>query len=192
MNCLEYTIPTFQVDSHQLKNILECILHTILFHRMIYKVIKPKDILCSAFESLSYSAIDDPLLDKNVQSKIDSLIKRMNIQYKNTEQIFYFSIGFYQLIKHTWPFSDEHNYTEKWNLSVSIYSIYDKSLSRDTKDRRVNSTYQTLLSILLKADIPSPHFDEYKYSYFDIIDSDKKDILTNIVDMIKSGPPRIL
>ena len=192
MNCLDYKIPTFQIDSFQLKNILECILHTILFHRMIYKVITPKDNLCSAFDSLSYCSINDPLLEKNVQTHIESLIKKINIQYKNVEYTFHFSIGFYKLITHMWPFSDEHIYTEKWNISISIYSIYDKSLSRETKDKRVYHTYQSLLSILLQADVPAPHLDQSHYNYFDIIDSDKKDIFTNIVDMIKSGPPRIL
>jgi len=192
MNCLDYTVPVFQIDSFQLKNMLECILHTILFHRMIYKAIKPKDVLCSAFELLSYTSIDDPILEKNVLSKIDTLMKRINVQYKNIEQTFHFSIGFYKLIKHTWPFSDEHLYTEKWNISISIYSIYDKSLTRETKDRKVYNTYQSLLTILSKADVPAPYYDDLKYNYFDIIDSDQKDILTNLVDILKSGPPRIL
>ena len=34
--------------------------------------------------------------------------------------------------------------------------------------------------------------DNLKYNYFDIIDSDQKNILTNIVDMLKSGPPRMI
>lgn len=192
MNCLVYTVPTFQIDSFQLKNILECILHTILFHRMIYKVIKPRDNLCSAFESLSYISINDPILDKIIENHIHSIMKKINVQYKNVEQTFSFSIGFYKLIKHTWPFSDDHLYTEKWNISICIYSIYDKSLTRETKDRRVFHTYESLLSILSKADVPAPHFDNLKYNYFDIIDSDQKNILTNIVDMLKSGPPRMI
>jgi Autophagy-related protein 101 len=192
MNCLDYTVPTFQIDSHQLENILQCIIHTILFHRMIYKSIKPKECHCSAFESISYCSINDPILEKNVQTHIQSLMKKINIQYKNTEQKFYFSISFYKLIEHMWPFQDEHIYTERWNLSISIYSIYDKSLSRDTKDRRVNESYHQLLSILSKANIPTPHLDSNQYLYFDIIHSEQKNLLNDLVDMIKSGPPRIL
>ena len=49
---------------------------------MIYKVIKPRDNLCSAFESLSYISINDPILDKIIENHIHSIMKKINNSYE--------------------------------------------------------------------------------------------------------------
>jgi hypothetical protein len=192
MNCLDYTIPIFKIDSYQLPNMLQCIFHTILFHRMIYKVVKPKEILCSAFDSLSYISIDDPVLHDIVQTMIDSLIKKMDIHTTHIQQTFHFTLGFYKPIKRMWPFQDEQLYYEKWKLSISIYSMYDKSITRETKENYTYHSYQELLSILLNAPVPPPYIDTLQYLFFNIIDSEQKNFIHEFIDMIKSGPPRIL
>jgi hypothetical protein len=198
MNCNNYTIPTFNVDVHQINNILHCVIHTILFHRMIYKVIKPKEIVCSAFDLLSYVAIDDIILEEYTREQIDSFItKKYNHIYnykanKENQNVIFLTLAFYKLIKHTWPFSDEKIIYEKWNISISIYSIYDKSLSRSTKDSELNKSYQILLETLQNLQAPPSYLDKYQFLYFEIIDSEQKSILTDFINMIKTGPPRIL
>lgn len=62
-----------EIDSSQIKGVLQCLLHSILFNRAL-GAFTPKDAECVEMEGLPYAKLDDAGVDSCVDSYIERFV----------------------------------------------------------------------------------------------------------------------
>ncbi len=174
------------MDTYQALSVFEMFIHTICFHRMIYKSVKPKEIAHPIYDTLYYVMIDDPVFRKTVTEKIEYVIA--TIKERPTGTV---SLIFYHVKPSTGWFSKEEKIEmERWNIPFQWYESYDKSHTHSMKERRIRSVYFTLLEKLSSAPAPVYHAI-HDYLPFDIVDSNKSNSFKDLLEFITSGPPKL-
>lgn len=185
MNYPVYTTQTLLLDKYQAESSLLCMVHTLFFHRMIYKSVRPKEMAHPIFESLYYVMIDDPILHETVVDKIKNTLETLKERPIGTV-----SIIFYKIKSGNWFSKNEQIEIERWNIPVQWYEQYDQSHTRHSKEQRVLVVYESFLSKL--SSIPIPIYQVVNdYLPFDIVDSDKSNSFKDILQFIMSGPPKL-
>lgn len=185
MNYPIYTTDTLLLDKYQAESVLLCMIHTLLFHRMIYKSVKPKEVAHPIFESLYYVMIDDPNLHQTVCNKIQAVLETLTERSSGTV-----SVIFYQNKSNGWFNKNEKIETERWKIPIRWYDTHDKSHTRSFKEKRVHAVYESFLSTLcsIQAPIYQVLNDELQ---FDIVDYDKSNRFKDLFEFIISGPPKL-
>jgi len=186
MNFPTYTSDTLLMDPYQGLSVFEMIIHTICFHRMIYKSIKPKEVAHPIYDTIYYVMIDDPTLHHKIMGKLESMIDALKERPSGTV-----SLIFYHCKPSTgWFSKDEKIEIERWNIPFQWYEVYDKSHHRSLKEQRVRQAYHSLLDKL--SSVPAPIYQVINdYLPFDIVDSNKTNSFKEILQFIVSGPPKI-
>lgn len=185
MNHITYTTDTLFLDKYQSESVLLCIIHTILFHRMIYKTVRPKEIAHPIFESLYYIVIDDHELHQTVLDNVKNTLETLKERDAGTV-----SLIFYKSKSNGWFSKNEKVVIERWNIPIHWYNIYDQSHTLSSKERKVVHVYESLLSQLSSISVPVYQVVN-EYLLFDIIDSDKSNSFKDILQFIMAGPPKI-
>ncbi|XP_047311383.1 autophagy-related protein 101 [Impatiens glandulifera] len=118
MNCEVCQLKELEVEHFEIREVLRCILHTILFHRAL-GLVRPKDVDLQLFE-ITYVQCGDIGLEKKVDEKIDQFIERVEKHPNKKNQI---CLSFYEMKKTqaTW-FSNkvERLYWEQWYINLNV------------------------------------------------------------------------
>ncbi|KAF2070741.1 hypothetical protein CYY_007940 [Polysphondylium violaceum] len=133
MNFHQYPLKTIYLEYSQLKEVTQCLLHSILFQRSLGNV-KPKDVTLDCVE-FSYVKIDD-INNKLIEEKSEELLSNiMKKKSKNAHQIWF---SFYEKREKTTFFSSnstENVCWEQWILGfVLVPSMAPQDLANQLTD----------------------------------------------------------
>ncbi|KAJ4966586.1 hypothetical protein NE237_018435 [Protea cynaroides] len=133
MNCEVCHLKELDVEHFEIREVLRCILHTIVFHRAL-GLIRPKDIDSELFD-ITYVQCGDAEVEKKIEEKIDQFIGWVEKHPNKKSQI---CLSFYEVKNKqaTW-FSNkiERLYWEQWyiNLNVAQHPKAHSSKSHHSK-----------------------------------------------------------
>ncbi|KAM7510317.1 hypothetical protein LguiB_009192 [Lonicera macranthoides] len=118
MNCEVCELKELDVEHFEIREVLRCILHTILFHRAL-GLVRPKDIDLELFE-ITYVQCGDPELEKKIDEKIDQFIDRVEKHPNKKNQI---CLSFYEVKNKqaTWFTNKvERLHWEQWYINLNV------------------------------------------------------------------------
>ncbi|OVA10512.1 Autophagy-related protein 1010 [Macleaya cordata] len=119
MNCEVCSLKELEVEHFEIREVLRCILHTIVFHRAL-GLVRPKDIDSELFE-ITYVQCGDAELEKKIEEKINQFIGWVEKHPNKKSQI---CLSFYEVKNKqaTW-FSNkiEHLYWEQWHVNLNVH-----------------------------------------------------------------------
>lgn len=186
MNLPVYTTETLRVDSCHAESVLESMIHTILFHRVIYKKVKPKEVTNPIYDSLYYVMIDDERLHRMVQEKTKVAVQSLKERKGGTIAVHFYCTR----DSGGWLSKKENVVVERWSLPIQWYELYDRSHTMEQKERQIKQVYESLLSVLCTAPVPVYRIESGDIP-FDIVDLDKPNMLQDLFQFITSGPPKL-
>ncbi|XP_042019827.1 autophagy-related protein 101-like isoform X1 [Salvia splendens] len=118
MNCEICQLKELDVEHFEIREVLRCILHTILFHRAL-GLVRPKDIDLELFE-ITYVQCGDVELERKTDEKIEQFIDRAEKHPNKKNQI---CLSFYE-VKNKQPtwFTNkvERLYWEQWYINLNV------------------------------------------------------------------------
>ncbi|KAL1556981.1 autophagy-related protein 101-like isoform X4 [Salvia divinorum] len=118
MNCEVCQLKELDVEHFEIREVLRCILHTILFHRAL-GLVRPKDIDLELFE-ITYVQCGDVELERKIDEKIDQFLDRVEKHPNKKNQI---CLSFYE-VKNKQPtwFTNkvERLYWEQWYINLNV------------------------------------------------------------------------
>ncbi|XP_043711615.1 autophagy-related protein 101 isoform X2 [Telopea speciosissima] len=133
MNCEVCHLKELDVEHFEIREVLRCILHTVVFHRAL-GLVRPRDIDSELFD-ITYVQCGDAELEKKIEDKIDQFIGWVEKHPNKKSQI---CLSFYEVKNKqaTW-FSNkiERLYWEQWyiNLNVAQHPKAHSSKSHHSK-----------------------------------------------------------
>ncbi|KAL3378491.1 hypothetical protein AABB24_004420 [Solanum stoloniferum] len=133
MNCEVFKLKELDVEQFEIQDVLQCILHTIMFHRAS-GLIYPKNVDLELFE-ITYMQCNDVVIERKIDEKITQFINKVKKHPNQKHQI---CVSFYESKnKQTSWFTKkvEHRYWEHWyvNLNVAHHPKLDSGKSRNSK-----------------------------------------------------------
>lgn len=131
MNCEACRLKELVLEPLEIREVLRCILHTIVFHRAL-GLVRPKDVDCELFE-ITYVQCGDVELEKKIEEKIDLFISWVEKHPNRKSQI---SLSFYEVKnkQQTW-FSNkvERLYWEQWHINLHVLTPKTHGKSHHSK-----------------------------------------------------------
>ncbi|XP_068655103.1 autophagy-related protein 101 [Aristolochia californica] len=118
MNCEVCQLKELEVENFEIREVLRCILHTIIFHRAL-GLVRPKDIDSELFE-ITYVQCGDPELEKKIEEKIDQFIGWVEKHPNKKSQI---CLSFFEVKnKQASWFTNktERLYWEQWYINLNV------------------------------------------------------------------------
>ncbi|XP_072958055.1 autophagy-related protein 101-like [Typha angustifolia] len=118
MSCELFELKELALVSLEIRDVLRCILHTILFHRAL-GLVRPKDVDCRRFD-ITYVQCGDAEVEKKIDEKIDQFISWVEKHPNRKSQV---TLSFYEVRnKHPTWFSNktERLYWEQWHINLHI------------------------------------------------------------------------
>uniref|UniRef100_A0A5B7AUP5 Autophagy-related protein 101 n=1 Tax=Davidia involucrata TaxID=16924 RepID=A0A5B7AUP5_DAVIN len=118
MNCEACQLKELEVEHFEIREVLRCILHTILFHRAL-GLVRPKDIDLELFE-ITYVQCGDVELEKKIDEKIDQFIDKVEKHPNKKNQI---CLSFYEVKNKqaTWFTNKvERLHWEQWYINLNV------------------------------------------------------------------------
>lgn len=118
MNCEVCQLKELEVEHFQIREVLRCILHTILFHRAL-GLVRPRDVDLSLFE-ITYVQCGDLELEKKIDEKIEQFIGWVEKHPNKKSQI---CLSFYEAKNKqvTWFTNKiERLYWEQWYINLNV------------------------------------------------------------------------
>ncbi|XP_027154706.1 autophagy-related protein 101-like isoform X1 [Coffea eugenioides] len=109
--------PRQEVEHFEVREVLRCILHTILFHRAL-GLVRPKDVDLELFD-ITYVQCGDVEHEKKIDEKIDHFIDRVEKHPNKKNQI---CLSFYEVKNKqaTWFTNKvERHYWEQWYINLN-------------------------------------------------------------------------
>ncbi|GIL84135.1 hypothetical protein Vretimale_11086 [Volvox reticuliferus] len=116
-NCETHNLPVLELEPHQIREALRCVLHTIIFTRALGYVI-PKDVDSELFD-VTYVQCGDPGVEAKVESRITDFCTQVE---KKPAELHQLQLSFYETRrKQAWfGTQDERLYWETWVVSVLV------------------------------------------------------------------------
>ncbi|KAK4584469.1 hypothetical protein RGQ29_022268 [Quercus rubra] len=133
MNCEVCQLKDLEVEHFEIREVLRCILHTIVFHRAL-GLVRPKDVDLELFD-VTYVQCGDVELEKKIDEKIEHFISWVEKHPNKKSQI---CLSFYE-VKNKQPYwftnKIERLYWEQWyiNLNVAQHPKAHSSKSHNSK-----------------------------------------------------------
>ncbi|KXZ47205.1 hypothetical protein GPECTOR_37g211 [Gonium pectorale] len=126
-NCETHNLPVLELEPHQIREALRCVLHTIIFNRALGYVI-PKDVDSELFD-ITYAQCGDPGVEAKVESRLADFCAQVE---KRPIELHQLQLSFYETRrKQAWFGSqDERLYWETWTLSVLVLQPSDLTLQQ--------------------------------------------------------------
>ncbi|XP_052195920.1 autophagy-related protein 101 isoform X3 [Diospyros lotus] len=120
MNCEVCQLEELEVEHFEIREVLRCILHTILFHRAL-GLVRPKDVDLELFE-ITYVQCGDMELEKKIDEKINQFIDRVEKHPNKKNQI---CLSFYEMKNKqatmTWFTNKvERSHWEQWYINLNV------------------------------------------------------------------------
>lgn len=116
-NCETFNLPVLEVEPHQVKEALRCVLHSIIFNRALGYV-QPKDVESELFD-VTYVHCGDQEVDKKVEAKLNEFCTFIERKPAELHQL---SLSFFELRKKQAWFGtqDERLFWEQWCVNVMV------------------------------------------------------------------------
>ncbi|CAM8941024.1 hypothetical protein QQ045_013731 [Rhodiola kirilowii] len=118
MNCEVCQLKELEVESHEIREIIQCILHTIVFHRAL-GLVRPKDVDMELLE-ITYVQCGDVELEKKIDEKIDQFTSWVDKHPNKKSQI---CLSFFEVKNKqaTWFTNKiERLYWEQWYINLNV------------------------------------------------------------------------
>mmetsp|Transcript_28840 Transcript_28840/g.63170 ORF Transcript_28840/g.63170 Transcript_28840/m.63170 type:complete len:203 (-) Transcript_28840:509-1117(-) len=149
MNCEVLELPVLAVETYQIREVLRCLLHTIMFNRALGPV-RPRDVDSELFE-ISYVQCGDSGVERKIEEKINNLC---NWVEKHPGKRVTVLLSFYEKrFKQIW-FSkqEERLYWEQWRVQLDVIrpAASDLEAQRVQRHRLLEESLQAALLALLK------------------------------------------
>nr|XP_016490894.1 PREDICTED: autophagy-related protein 101-like isoform X1 [Nicotiana tabacum] len=133
MNCEIFQLKELDVNQFEIREVLRCIFHTIVFHRAL-GLVQPKEIDLELFD-ITYVQCGDVEVERKIDEKTTQFIDRVEKHPNRKHQI---SLSFYEVKNKqaTWFTNKvERHYWEHWyvNLSVAHHPKADSGKSHHPK-----------------------------------------------------------
>lgn len=131
MNCEACQLKELVLETMEIREVLQCILHTIVFHRAL-GLVRPKDVDCELFE-ITYVQCGDAELEKKIDEKIEHFISWADKHPNKKCQI---CLSFYEVRNKQWcRFSNkiERIYWEQWHINLHVVSSKSRGKSSNSK-----------------------------------------------------------
>ncbi|GAB4847027.1 hypothetical protein Ancab_026039 [Ancistrocladus abbreviatus] len=119
MNCEVCQLKELEVQSYEIREVLRCILHTIMFHRAL-GLVQPKDVDLQLFD-ITYVQCGDIELEKKIDEKIDQFISWVEKHPNKKSQV---CLSFYEVKNNkAICFSNkvERLHWEHWYINLNVF-----------------------------------------------------------------------
>ncbi|KAL2906145.1 hypothetical protein RDABS01_004855 [Bienertia sinuspersici] len=137
MNCEVCQLKELEVEHFEIREVLRCILHTVMFHRAL-GLVRPKDVDLELFD-VTYVQCGDAELEKKIDEKIDQFICWVEKHPNKKSQI---CLSFYEVKsnKAIW-FSNkvERLYWEQWYINLNVAQHHKPTSSKSHHSKVVDS-----------------------------------------------------
>lgn len=120
MNCEAFHLNELELEHFQIREVLRCILHTIMFHRAL-GLVRPKDVDLELFD-VTYVQCGDRDLERIIEEKIDHFVAWVEKHPNKKGQV---CLSFYETRSKpaAWFSSKvERFHWEQWLISLTILS----------------------------------------------------------------------
>ncbi|KAK9168977.1 hypothetical protein Syun_001117 [Stephania yunnanensis] len=118
MNCEVCNLKELDVEHFEMREVLRCILHTIVFHRAL-GLVRPRDVDSEIFE-ITYVQCGVAEVEKKIEEKIDQFISWVEKHPNKKSQI---CLSFYEVKNKqaTWFTNKvERLYWEQWHINLNV------------------------------------------------------------------------
>jgi len=142
----QHRVENLEVEQHQVKEVLRCLLHTIMFQRALGAV-RPSDVESDLFD-ITYVKCSDPGVSKAIEDKVDTFSRLLEQSQPPRGQI---CLSFFEKhVKQVWFSKHEDRvYWEQWNIEVTVVpSIHGQEERRGVRPRLEQMILDRLTSIL--------------------------------------------
>ncbi|KAK9670429.1 hypothetical protein RND81_13G201500 [Saponaria officinalis] len=137
MNCEVCQLKELEVEHFEIREVLRCILHTVMFHRAL-GLVRPKDIDLELFD-ITYVQCGDVELEKKIDEKIEQFICWVEKHPNKKSQI---CLSFYEVKnnKAIW-FSNkvERLFWEQWYINLNVAQHQRATSSKSYHSKIVDS-----------------------------------------------------
>ncbi|KAG0606675.1 hypothetical protein M758_9G159600 [Ceratodon purpureus] len=136
MNCEVFYLKELEVEHYQIREVLRCILHTIMFNRAL-GLVRPRDVDSELFE-ITYVQCGDSATEKKIEEKIDHFLAWVE-KYPNKKSRV--CLSFYETRnKHmAWFSKVERLYWEQWCIQLHVVP---PPVSRSSSARKIFDSAQ--------------------------------------------------
>lgn len=116
-NCEVFELPVIEAEPHQFREMLRCLIHTILFNRALGYV-KPQDVDSELFD-ITYVKCNDSDLEVKVENGISDFCSLMERKPSEAAQL---RLAFYEVRKKAAWFGskDDRLYWEQWYINIAV------------------------------------------------------------------------
>ncbi|XP_039116975.1 autophagy-related protein 101-like [Dioscorea cayenensis subsp. rotundata] len=117
MSCQTWQLDELEVEPLEIREVLRCIVHTIMFHRVL-GLVRPKDTDSELFE-ITYVKCGDEELERKIEEKIDQLIVWIE---KHPNKKISVCLSFFEIKnKQTkWFNKTDRVYWEHWYINLQL------------------------------------------------------------------------
>lgn len=117
-NCEVFQLPELEAEAHYVREVLRCLLHTIVFNRAL-GLLKPKEVDSDLFE-VTYVQCGEPQVERLVEEKISSFLSWTERNPGKQGQVV---LSFYEKRRKqgTWfTQQEERLYWEQWYIQLNV------------------------------------------------------------------------
>ncbi|GBG76793.1 hypothetical protein CBR_g23008 [Chara braunii] len=115
MNCEVFDLKELEVEYYQVREVLRCILHTIMFNRAL-GLIRPKEVESMLFD-ITYVQTGDPGIEKKIEEKIDQFCTWVDKHPNKKGQV---CLSFFEERKISWFTRPDRLYWERWFVRLNV------------------------------------------------------------------------
>ena len=124
MNYPKFELGPFTVCADHTKPVLQCLIHSIMFHRIL-GVVNPREISSDLFSNISFMTCKNPTVYNQIEEKISSIMQSIYQQQdKKSIDIDRILVLFYESKQKDHWFgigqSETKEYWERWDIKLNI------------------------------------------------------------------------
>lgn len=143
MNLEQHQLSLIALEPFQIKEVLRCVLHTILFHRTLGSIV-PQEVDCDILD-VSYVRVRDTAIERAVEANIERFSQALN---KSREQKSTVSLSFYaKAAEASWFLlaKEKKMYWERWILPILLTDKPKTAVERARRHETQQSAVRDLL-----------------------------------------------
>ncbi|GAX80828.1 hypothetical protein CEUSTIGMA_g8263.t1 [Chlamydomonas eustigma] len=140
-NCESIELPGVEAGPHQLRELLRCLIHTIVFNRALGYV-RPQDVDSELFD-ITYVKCDDSDIEARVEASISDFCSTVERRPADAIQL---CLAFYEVRKKAAWFGskDERLYWEQWFINVKVVNSDEQQQQGYTSMKHTGASKQQL------------------------------------------------
>ncbi|KAK9837832.1 hypothetical protein WJX74_005939 [Apatococcus lobatus] len=154
-SCETTSLPVLEVEHHQIREVLRCLLHTIIFSRALGRV-QPKEIE-SELVDITYVSCGDAAVEQKVEDKISHFSTWVEKHPSNFGQV---CLSFYEVRQRAGLFSREDRVSwEEWCINLAIQdtsahaeeqSAFNSTSGQAVRHAKLQSAMEGLMASLIQ------------------------------------------